>query len=215
MKKTILIASMLLLVSLIAFSQEPEPEFQYYKNREMKTLLGHDRGGGGYCSFSTGYSIINHMDAILFGGRFSWMASHSMGIGLGATGFMNEFHYEPSIDRDVFLTGGYGGLYVEPILLPRFPVHLSFPVLLGFGGISFISKERDFNENFLEDSQAFLIIEPAAEVELNLTRFLRLAVGASYRWPTPFDVGLPGSYSIDVESLRTMSYMVTLKLGKF
>jgi hypothetical protein len=213
MKKTILTASMLLLVSLISFSQEPE--FEYYKNREMKTLLGHDRGGGGYCSFSTGYSNIDNMDAIMFGGRFSWMASHSMGIGLGATGFMNEFHYEPSLDRDVFLTGGYGGLYIEPILLPRLPVHLSFPVLLGFGGISFISVDNDFNENFLEDSKAFLLIEPAAQVELNLTRFLRLAIGASYRMPTPFDVGLPGSYSIDVKSLRTMSYMVTLKLGKF
>ncbi|MCX6301865.1 MAG: hypothetical protein NTW82_06750 [Bacteroidia bacterium] len=214
MKKIIFTASMLLMVSIVTFSQE-EPEFQYYKNNEMKTLLGHDRGGGGYCSFSTGYSNINNMDAILFGGRFSWMASHSLGIGMGATGFINEFHYEPAIDRDVFLTGGYGGLYIEPVLLPRFPVHLSFPVLFGFGGISFISKDIEFNENFLEDSKAFLLIEPSAELELNLTRFLRLAIGASYRLPTPFDVGLPGSYTIDVESLRTLSYTVTLKLGKF
>jgi len=213
MKKTTLISIICILVSTVAFSQEPE--FEYYKNREMKTLLGHDRGGGGYCSFSTGYSNINDLDAVMFGGRFSWMASHSLGIGMGATGFINEFHYEPAIDKDVFLTGGYGGLYIEPVLFPRLPVHLSFPVLLGFGGISFISVDNEFNENFLEDSKAFLLVEPAAEVELNLTRFLRLAVGASYRLPTPFNVGLPGSYSIDVESLRTPSYTVTLKLGKF
>ncbi len=213
MKKTTLISIICILVSTVAFSQEPE--FEYYKNREMKTLLGHDRGGGGYCSFSTGYSNINDLDAVMFGGRFSWMASHSLGIGMGATGFINEYHYEPAIDKDVFLTGGYGGLYIEPVLFPRLPVHLSFPVLLGFGGISFISVDNEFNENFLEDSKAFLLVEPAAEVELNLTRFLRLAVGASYRLPTPFNVGLPGSYSIDVESLRTPSYTVTLKLGKF
>src|SRR5512137_1958383 len=101
MKNTILLASMLLLVSAVTFAQEPE--FEYYKNREMKTLLGHDRGGGGYCSFSTGYSTINDMDAVMFGGRFSWLTSHSLGIGMGATGFMNEFHYEPVLDRDVFL----------------------------------------------------------------------------------------------------------------
>jgi len=213
MKKRTLISIICILVSTVAFSQEPE--FEYYKNREMKTLLGHDRGGGGYCSFSTGYSNINDLDAVMFGGRFSWMASHSLGIGMGATGFINEYHYEPAIDKDVFLTGGYGGLYIEPVLFPRLPVHLSFPVLLGFGGISFISVDNEFNENFLEDSKAFLLVEPAAEVELNLTRFLRLAVGASYRLPTPFNVGLPGSYSIDVESLRTPSYTVTLKLGKF
>ena len=213
MKKTTLISIICILVSTAAFSQEPE--FEYYKNREMKTLLGHDRGGGGYCSFSTGYTNINDLDAVMFGGRFSWMASHSLGIGMGATGFMNEYHYEAAIDKDVFLTGGYGGLYIEPVLFPRLPVHLSFPVLLGIGGISFISVDNEFNENFLEDSKAFLLIEPAAEVELNLTRFLRLAVGASYRLPTPFNVGLPGSYSIDVESLRTPSYTVTLKLGRF
>jgi len=213
MKKTTLISIICILASTAAFSQEPE--FEYYKNREMRTLLGHDRSGGGYCSFSTGYTNINDLDAVMFGGRFSWMASHSLGIGMGATGFMNEYHYEAAIDKDVFLTGGYGGLYIEPVLFPRLPVHLSFPVLLGIGGISFISVDNEFNENFLEDSKAFLLVEPAAEVELNLTRFLRLAVGASYRLPTPFNVGLPGSYSIDVESLRTPSYTVTLKLGKF
>ena len=58
-------------------------------------------------------------------------------------------------------------------------------------------------------------IEPSAELELNLTKFFRLAVGATYRFPTQFDVGLPGNYTIDVESLKTLSYTVTLKFGKF
>lgn len=213
MKNTLLVCALLILGTTAIFSQDPE--FQYYKNKEIKTLLGRDRAGGGYGSFTTGYSNIDGKHAILFGGRFSWIASHCIGIGIGATGFLNEFHYEPSLDRDVFLTGGYGGIYIEPILLPRLPVHLSFPVLFGAGGISFISKDAAFNNNFIEDSKAFLLIEPSAELELNLTKFFRLAFGASYRLPTKFDVGFPGAYSIDVESLRTMSYMVTLKFGKF
>jgi hypothetical protein len=116
---------------------------------------------------------------------------------------------------DVYLTGGYGGLYIEPILLPRSPVHLSFPVLLGAGGISFISRDEGFNENFIEDSKAFLLIEPSAELELNLTKFFRLAFGASYRFPTQFDVGLPDTYTIDVDALKSMSYTITFKFGKF
>ncbi len=213
MEKRIFIAALLILVSLVSFTQDPE--FEYYKNKEMKTLLGRDRAGGGYGSFTTGYSVIDGKHAILFGGRFSWLPSHSMGVGIGATGFINEFHYEPSLDMDVFLTGGYGGIYIEPILFPRWPVHLSFPVLFGAGGISFISRDNDINNNFIEDSKAFLLIEPSAELELNLTRFFRLAFGATYRYPTQFDVGLPGTYTIDVESLRTLSYTVTLKFGKF
>lgn len=213
MKKIISIAALLILVSVATFAQDPE--FEYYKNKEIKTLLGRNRAGGGYGSFSTGYTVIDDKHALLFGGRFSWLPSKSMGIGIGATGFINEFHYEPSLDMDVFLAGGYGGIYIEPILFPRWPVHLSFPVLFGAGGISFVSRDGELYDNFIEDSKAFLIIEPSAELELNLTRFFRLAFGTTYRFPTQFDVGLPGLYTIDVQSLRTISYTVTLKFGKF
>lgn len=213
MKKNLLILLTIIMVPAVLAGQDPE--FQYYKDRDIRTLLGHDRSGGGYASLTTGYTTIDDKHAVLFGGRFSWIASHSVGVGFGATGFINEFHYEPALQRDVFLTGGYGGLYIEPILLPRSPVHMSFPVLVGAGGISFISRDRGFNDNFIEDSKAFLIIEPSAEMELNLTKFFRLAVGATYRLPTKFDVGLPGEYSIDVESLKTISYTISLKFGKF
>jgi hypothetical protein len=191
MKKSIILSAFLTLIFLSASAQDPE--FEYYKSKEIKTLLGRNRSGGGYLAFNTGYSVIDNNHAVLFGGRFGWLASHSIGIGMGATGFINEFHYEPTLDREVFLAGGYGGIYIEPILLPRLPVHLSFPILFGAGGISYVSKESDLNNNLIEDSEAFLIVEPAAEIELNLTKFFRLAVGASYRFPTSFDVGLSGT----------------------
>ena len=213
MKKILLLSAILILFSMTLKSQDPE--FEYYKNKEIKTLLGRNRSGGAYGSCSIGYSMIDNKNAVLMGGRLSWIASHCVGIGIGGTGFINEFHYEHSLDRQVFLTGGYGGIYIEPILLPRFPVHLSFPVLLGAGGISYVSTDPDFNNHFIEDSKAFLLIEPAAELELNLTKFFRLSFGASYRYPTPFNVGISGSPSANAESLKGMSYMVTFKLGKF
>jgi hypothetical protein len=213
MKKVILLSIIMSLVVLTLKSQDPE--FQYYKNKEIKTLLGRNRAGGGYGSFTMGYSQIDNQNAVLLGGRFSWIASHWVGIGVGGTGFINELHYEPSLDRNVFLTGGYGGLYIEPILFPRFPVHLSFPVLLGAGGVSYVLKDVSVNNNFIEDSEAFLLIEPAAECELNVTKFFRLAFGATYRFPTPFNVGLSGSPKANAESLRGMSYTVTFKFGKF
>lgn len=213
MKKQIIISASLLLLFSAVFSQDPE--FEHYKSKEIKTLMGRNRAGGGYSAFTVGYSVIDNKHAVLFGGRFGWIASHSLGVGIGATGFINEFHYEPSIDREVFLAGGYGGLYIEPILMPRYPVHLSFPLLLGAGGISYVSKEADLNNNLIEDSEAFLMIEPGAELELNLTRFFRFAVGASYRFPTSFDVGLSGTPKASAESIKGLSYMVTLKFGKF
>jgi hypothetical protein len=213
MQKPVILSALIILICFSVFSQDPE--FEYYKNKEIKTLLGRDKAGGAYSAFTTGYSVIDDKHAVLFGGRFGWIAGHSLGIGIGATGFINEFHYEPSLDREVFLAGGYGGLYIEPILLPRSPVHLSFPILFGAGGISYVSKESDMNNNLIEDSEAFLIIEPAAELELNLTKFFRFALGASYRFPTSFDVGLAGSPKASAESIKGMSFTATFKFGKF
>lgn len=213
MKKTFLFSVLLILFCSSAFSQDPE--FEYYKSREIKTLLGRDRQGGAYGVFTTGYSVIDNRNAVLFGGRFGWLASHAIGVGFGATGFMNEFHYEPALAREVSLAGGYGGLYIEPILFPRFPVNLSFPVLFGAGGISYIARESSRNDNIVERSEAFLLIEPSAEIELNLTRFCRLSIGVTYRLPTSFDIGMEGTPIADAESLKGVSYTISLKFGKF
>jgi hypothetical protein len=213
MKKITILSTLFILFCSATFSQDPE--FEYYKNRDIKTLFGHDREGGFYGVLSTGYSVIDNRHAVLFGGRFGWLANHSVGIGFGGTGFMNEFHYEPFLGREVSLAGGYGGIYIEPILFPRFPVHLSFPVLFGAGGISYISKEGYQNDNLIEDSAAFLLIEPAAEIELNITRHCRLSLGASYRFPTSFDVGFSGSQDARVESVKGVSYTLSLKFGRF
>jgi len=213
MKKTIIFSALIIILYSASFSQDPE--FEYYKSKEIKTLLGRNRAGGGYTAFTAGYSVVDNQHAVLFGGRFGWLTSHSLGVGLGATGFINEFHFEPSIDKEVFLAGGYGGIYIEPILFPRSPVHLSFPVLFGAGGISYVSKESDINNNMIEDSEAFLLIEPAAEIELNLTKFFRLALGVSYRLPTSFNVGLSGTPSANAESIEGLSYTMSFKFGKF
>lgn len=200
--------------SIPLFSQE-NGEFEYYRDREVRTLFGRDRDGGVYCAFYGGYSQIDSRNAVMFGGRFGWLAGHSIGVGLGATGFLNEYHFEPVINREAFLAGGYGGLFIEPILFPRWPVHLSFPVLLGAGGISYVSKEESLNENMVEDSEVFLVAEPAAEIEFNMTRFFRLSAGASYRFTTPFNVGLSGSPSASSESIEGISYTLSLKFGRF
>lgn len=207
--------TILILTAYMAGSFAQEGEFQYYKGREIRTLLGKDRPGGGYGSFTMGYSYIDGQNAVLMGGRLAWIASHHVGIGFGGTGFINELHYEPSLDRNVFLTGGYGGLYIEPILFPRLPVHLAFPILIGAGGISYISNENEDNRNFVEDSGAFLLAEPAAEIELNLTKNFRLAFGLTYRFPTPFKVSSGDSPVVRAESIKGFSGTVTLKIGKF
>ncbi len=212
MKKTIFVSALLVLLCSASFSQEHEST---KKTQEYRTLLGHDKHSGFYGAFTIGYSQIEDKQAVVFGGRFEWIAGHSIGLGFGGTGFINENHFEPSLNSDVFLTGGYGGLYIEPILLPNYPVHLSFPILLGGGGISYVTENFDWDHNMIQDSEAFLIAEPGAELELNLTRNFRLAIGASYRFTTSFDVGMPQSALVNSSALEGFTYMMTFKFGRF
>jgi hypothetical protein len=227
MKKTAILSAILIMTCLASFAQgtdslkviDEKNDFWYYKEKrngqEIQTLLGNNQPRGAYGAFSAGYSSIDESQAVLFGGKFIWIAGHSFGFGFGGTGFINEFRYEPLLEREVAIAGGYGGIFIEPILLPRFPVHLSFPILLGAGGVSYISKETSFNDNIIEDSEAFLLIEPGAELELNLTNHFRFSIGATYRFPTPFDVGTTGVQSISAKSIEGMTYMVTFKFGRF
>jgi len=212
MKKTITISAILILLSSASFSQGDDSTD---KNNEYKTLLGHDKHSGVYGAFTIGYSEIENKQAVIFGGRFEWVAGHSIGIGFGGTGFINENHFESTLNSNVFLTGGYGGLYIEPILMPNYPVHLSFPILLGCGGISYVTENWNFDHNMIQDSEAFLIAEPAVEIELNLTRNFRLAIGTSYRFTTPFDVGLSGTPTVSSKALQGFSFMMTFKFGRF
>lgn len=212
MKTTITISVLLILFSSASFSQGDDSDGQ---NNEYKTLLGHDKHSGVFGAFTIGYSEIENKQAVIFGGRFEWVAGHSIGIGFGGTGFINENHFEPTLNSNVFLTGGYGGLYIEPILMPNYPVHLSFPILLGCGGISYVTENWNFDHNMIQDSEAFLIAEPAAEIELNLTRNFRLAIGTSYRFTTPFDVGLSGTPTVSSKALQGFSFMMTFKFGRF
>ena len=212
MKKTIIISVLLILLCLVSFSQEYETK---KSNDDFKTLLGHDNHSGFYGALTFGYSEIENRQSVIFGGRFEWIAGHSIGIGFGGAGFINENHYEPYLSTNVFLTGGYGGMYIEPIVMPNYPVHLSFPILLGGGGISYVTENHNHNDNTVADSEAFLIAEPGAEIELNLTRFFRLAIGASYRFTTPFNVGTTPPAVASSNALESFTYMMTFKFGKF
>jgi hypothetical protein len=219
MKKSVILSALLILLYSGSFSQVQDSTRKNVEKThgddEFKTLFGHNRPGGAYGAFTIGYTEIDQKQAIIFGGKFEWIVGHSVGFGFGGNGFINEYHWDANIGRDVFLTGGYGGLYIEPIFLPKFPVHLSFPALFGVGGISYITKETTDYHNMIEDSEVFLIAEPAGEIEFNFTRNFRFALGASYKFTTPFDIGTTGYTPVSSNAIEGWSYMMTFKFGRF
>ncbi|PKP53695.1 MAG: hypothetical protein CVT92_02940 [Bacteroidetes bacterium HGW-Bacteroidetes-1] len=208
MKYNYLIITLLLLTH-VAWGQERS-------QNEYQTVFGNKKNisHGGYGALTIGTSSIGGSQAVFTGIKGGWLIDHRLTIGIAGTGFVNNIHIdlEPgSVNSG--LSGGYGGLLIEPILAPFSPVHLSFPVIIGAGGIAYIDRYYWENGNYdpwVMDADAFFVVEPGVEVELNIVRFLRLAVGVSYRYTSEI---LMDNAAKDV--LHGLSGGLSLKFGKF
>jgi len=193
---------------LLATAQE------YNDNDQISTIFSKHRGNGGYGALSFSYTEIDNKDAFLMGARGSWIIDHSFAIGLGGCGFINDVNYHGWLNNDLDnnLAGGYGGLYLEPILAPRLPVHISFPVLLGVGGISNIPDHKNWEDWVFDDSNSdvYLVFEPSVELEFNMTRHMRLAGSIGYRFTSDIDIE-----NTDPDILKGTNIGLVFKFGKF
>lgn len=209
----------LITMSISVIGQTGEGRDRQRDDGEIITLMGQSNTVGGYGAISMQYTRIDERDAFVFGARGGLLLGHMVTIGLGGSGFFNDVHYDSNLGADISLAGGYGGFFFEPVLMPKLPVHVSFPVLIGAGGASVVSVNKDNNfweDNFKsEASDAFMVIEPGIEVELNVTRFFRFCVGGYYRYTTDIDIEYPLEYKMPGDILRGFSGGVTFKFGKF
>jgi len=226
MKKNVLALVLLFLFGCLVVNAQEETEVTKAKkeeNRDEINTLFKDRSGGHYIGLSLNYVEIEDQHGMQFGLRGGWIAGHGLAIGFGAKVFFNEskedLYYIPNEMGN--LIGGYGGLLIEPIILPRFPVHLSFPVLAGVGGIAYtIDKER-FTDNSIEDSDFFLVIEPGVELEFNILKHFRIAIGAYYTITSDIKLEYQETYGgvdpaiVSPNVIRGFNFGITFKLGSF
>lgn len=205
---------LIILFSIVLLTQTLTAQDNYNNDGEIRTIFSQNRSNGGYGAFSIGYSEIDNKDAIIMGARGGWIINHSFAIGLGGYGFVNDINYDNVFhdDLEYNLAGGYGGLFLEPIIGPSMPVHLSFPILFGLGGIAYVEHHNSWDRWWADDEQSdvFWVFEPAAELEFNLAKHFRLAATVSYRFTSNIDM----NYT-DPDILEGFTAGLVFKFGKF
>jgi hypothetical protein len=149
------------------------------------------------------------------GARGGWLINHRLTIGLAGSGFITDKQYNLLTYEDaVSLTGGYGGLFLEVVILPFSPVHITIPLIIGAGGVAYTRSawwdDDDYHGNYTIASDAYFVIEPGIEIEINLIKFMRFGIGGSYRHTS--QVALLESSST---MLRGFNGHFTLKFGAF
>jgi hypothetical protein len=187
------------------------------KNSEYQSLFKNEnKAFGGYFGLNSHYTKINDQDAFFMGAELTAVINHSFNIGLQGYGLVtaNQTDRTTEFGDPLYLAIGYGGLLLEPVAYYGSVVHLSFPVLLGGGGIA------EYSKNYYgyyappyyyeETYDYFFVVEPGINVELNVLKFMRISTGASYRVTS--DINLIGMKD---HNLNGLNFDFSLKFGWF
>jgi len=194
--KTFLLLLCLCLLSLPVLAQE-------------ETLISGDIESGGFGGPVIKYGSVNGEGGILVGDRGGWIINHTFIVGGGGYGLTNNVKAKiPAPSGHKFLNFGYGGLELEYIARSDKLTHFSVMALIGAGGVSWRNESGGMVGSDNEDS--FFVFEPAAQVNLNVTKNFRISGGVSYRYVS--GVNLPASTNAD---LSGPTAVVTFRFGTF
>lgn len=158
-----------------------------------------------------GMSVGGEVQYSILAGQFTPMAGVSamvhfnkkFGIGAAAYSTLAENFAPTSLNagKALALNNVYGGLKLEFTPKPDAKVHVSFPLLVGVGMAwvdsvnSLDGQEQDYStdpipemENDREDHESrdgngsdYFVIQPGVNLEMNLLRYVKFTLGASYR----------------------------------
>jgi hypothetical protein len=169
MKKITLLVAVLML-SFSVFSQEKEED-------QLQTILGDEISISGFGGPWMSFTSINGEYTHMMGGGGGVLLNQSLYLGGYGYGNTNPISYEPGE-----LEFGYGGLMAGYIHESRRAIHPNLGVMIGWGDIR-------LNETGLKDN--IFVLQPMAEVETNITRFMKIGLGVGYRYVTGVNA-LPG-----------------------
>lgn len=133
------------------------------------------------------------------GGATFTTGKHSVMIGGGGYGLVNELDWGTNEKLEM----GYGGFIFGYTYDPEALIHVDTHVLLGAGGVQSIDTD-----NSETDNGTFLISEIASQVEINLTEFMEVGLGASYRLTTD-----PSMAGINSNDLSKPSVYISFQFG--
>lgn len=171
----IALASVIALTSGTAFAQMAAP--QQPQQQPVQTLVAPDlspRLTGWYLAPTVGFTTIGGQLGYLPGLRGVLILNHRFGVGLAGSLMATDDSY--LLEGGVRQMGAYGGAYGQYIFRTGDLVHAYADLTIGSGRWCQQSAGDDCA------GREFVFAEPTVNVELNISRNVRLATGVGYRF---------------------------------
>jgi hypothetical protein len=163
---------------------------------------------GFYAAPTFGVTTMNSDVAPIVGMRAAWLANRTFGLGFSFNALANELD-EPAHYKGRAL-GGYGGLLLQYVIGSSHAVHGFIDTTVG-GGVMCLQTGVP-SEDGLDDcsGHGFFMVEPTANIEFNVARFMRISLGVGYR------VAVAGDASeISSDELGGIVSKTALQFGRF
>jgi len=176
---------------------------------QEETLISGPIESGGYGAPVVKFGQIKGQNGIFVGGQGGWIINHAFVIGGGGYGLVNDIKaVTDDLGRVLYLDFSYGGLLMEYIIASQKLVHFSIHSLIGAGRVSY--RDKDDNDGDDYGSDQFFVLEPGANLMLNLHKNIRIGVGATYRYVSDVDYG-----ELSNSNLRGVTAQLIIKFGSF
>lgn len=211
--KNYLLIIILVTTVIPSIAQEEHAEEKEGYGSEIKTLHGNGCHAGGFVGLSFKQTDFNDKMVVMTAIRGGWIINRALAIGIEGSGLIPTAQFDEVLPgRRGVLMGGYGGLFIEPILFSNQVVHVTFPMAGGAGWLGLHDDWEENNDQYEEliDDDVFWYVEPGVALEVNVTRHFRLCFGMSRRFTQ--DLKLLGTNNEEFEDLN---YFMTLKFGRF
>ncbi|MEM1408111.1 MAG: hypothetical protein AAGG59_15120 [Bacteroidota bacterium] len=187
---------------------------RHWNRGGIKTLSGRGYHSGGFGAISFRASEFQDETIVMAGFRGGWIVNRTLALGFEGHGIIPTAEFDEVLPgRNAILLGGYGGMFLEPILFSNEVVHVTFPIAGGAGWLGYHDDwENDNDSDFDEiiDDDVFWYLEPGIGMEINVARHFRVAIGVTKRFTQ--DLELEFSREQDFENIN---YFLTLKFGRF
>jgi hypothetical protein len=189
MKKILVMVLFLLALSAAAFAEET-------------LLIGKGTDIGAYGGPMASVTTVDGQAAVMSGGRGALIIANTFIIGGG--GYSLSIPVEKDIAGGPYdINFGYGGLELGITVGSDSLLHFTSNVLLGAGSVSY----QDSPGN----SSHFYVVEPHGYLEINVLEWMRICVGAGYR----FVFGVEGVQGLTDSDLWGPSGELLFKFGSF
>jgi hypothetical protein len=178
---------------------------------------------GIYVAPEVQYGQVKNAFTSFGGGSAMLMINNRFALGITAQQSMSNT-FSPKNLSPLYVQAAMMGGKMEFTPNPTAAIHVTFPLMVGMGEVSADSlsnynggwyKEnhaRDFGFNRNSNSNSYVVIQPGINVEANLLSFMKLFVGANYRFSILND---NNSALLTANTLQGLSISAGAKVGIF